>query len=85
MRRRYEKQHERRRLANGLFMISLALHLFCCKWTTDYAPNSPSALAGVKNTAGCYARRTRKNGLMLGIFVPTALLAVAGFVACSED
>ncbi len=84
MRTKHRKSHQKKRLAKGLFLIALALHLLACKWSMSYFSSSPTAIVGVQNSVGVYSRRSHRDGLMLGILVPTALICVGTFVSVDE-
>lgn len=69
------------RMGLGLVAIAVVLHVFCCKWTTTFTNSSPSAMLGIENTVGVYAKHDPDKDLMLGICVPAALFCVGSFVA----
>lgn len=84
MRNKHRKKQEKKRLAKGLFLIAIALHLLACKWSMSYFSSSPTAIVGVQDSVGVYSRRSHRDGLMLGVLVPTALVCVGTFVTMED-
>lgn len=84
MRSKHRKKQEKKRLAKGLFLIAIALHLLACKWSSSYFTSSPTAIIGIENSVGVYSRRSHRDGLMLGVLVPTALICVGTFVTMED-
>ncbi len=74
-----KKEENSLRLVLGLVLIAAALNVFSCKWSRTYQPTSPTAIAGVENLVGVYAKNDREQDTMLGIIVPAALVCMGAF------
>lgn len=80
MRRRKDNTNKIR-LAIGLILIAAALNVASCSWSTRFQENSPTAIIGVQDLVGVYAKHDREQDTMLGMIVPAALICVSAFVS----
>lgn len=71
-------------LAIGLVLIAVALNTFSCSWSGHFQEGSPTAIAGVQNLVGVYAKHDRERDTMLGIIVPAALICMGAFFSRRE-
>ena len=69
------------RIALATLAIAGTLHFISCRWSTAYFDGSPTAIVGVENMVGIYAKHSRQDDLMLGILVPSALVCVAVYIS----
>lgn len=68
------------RLSIGLVLIAVALNVFCCNWSSKFQESSPTAIVGVQDLFGVYAKHDRAQDMMLGMIVPAALICVGAYV-----
>lgn len=71
----------KKHLAFGLLAIAGVLHMFSCSWSTNYFEASPTAIVGIPNMIGVYARHARHEDLMLGIIIPSTLVCVGAYLS----
>ncbi len=81
---RQQKKTDRTNMGRGLLLVAIALHFFCCTWSTAYFDGGPKSLVGLENTVGIYAKHSRKQDLMLGLIVPAALICVGTFIVFED-
>ncbi len=76
----YRKDKENKTgLAIGLVLVAVALNLFSCSWSSRFQENSPTAIFGVQDLVGVYAKHDRETDTMMGMIVPAALMCMGAF------
>jgi uncharacterized membrane protein len=80
MRRSRQRERENKTgLAVGLVLVAIALNLFSCSWSSRFQVNSPTAIFGVQDMVGVYAKHDRQTDTMMGMIVPAALMCMGAF------
>ena len=80
MRHTRQKSRENKTgLAIGLILVAVALNLFSCSWSSHFQANSPTAIFGVQDLVGVYAKHDRETDTMVGMIVPAALVCMGAF------